>query len=213
MIVLFLLLIYVYQKDRHKEPLSFLFLLFVIGMISAGCSLFSSILCTPIIEFFQKNHLTFLNLLFFTGGFEEGWKWIFLYTICFKNKNYEESFDMIVYSVWISLGFAFLENIFYVWDHEWMVALLRNLFAIPAHACYGILMGYYLTLYRKNQKKKKYLFASLFLPIFLHGLYDYFLLAKPTYMLFVFLFFVCLLFSRCLYTLFHAQEENRRFEN
>jgi RsiW-degrading membrane proteinase PrsW (M82 family) len=44
----------------------------------------------------------------------------------------------------VSMGFAAFENILYVFQGGFKVALLRAFTAIPAHATFGVIMGYYM---------------------------------------------------------------------
>ena len=99
---------------------------------------------------------------------------------------------MIVYSVFVALGFACIENIFYVFEHGFAVGVFRALFAVPGHACDGVFMGYYLSLaklYSDDLVKSKHnLRLSLIVPVLLHGFYDYCLFSEN--MLFILGFFV-----------------------
>ena len=82
----------------------------------------------------------------------------------------------IVYAVCVSLGFAALENIMYLFTNAEVylsVGIARAIFAVPGHFCFGILMGYYYSLakfYPKTPKKNKVLI--LVAPTVVHGLYD-----------------------------------------
>jgi RsiW-degrading membrane proteinase PrsW (M82 family) len=44
----------------------------------------------------------------------------------------------------VSMGFACTENILYVLEGGYEVAIMRAFTAVPAHATFGILMGYYM---------------------------------------------------------------------
>ena len=84
--------------------------------------------------------------------------------------------DGIVYAVCVSLGFAALENIIYLFSNAesyLSVGIARAIFAVPGHFCFGILMGYNYSLakfYPKTPKKNKALI--LVAPIIVHGIYD-----------------------------------------
>ncbi len=61
---------------------------------------------------------------------------------CSRNDpEIDEPFDWIVYGVSISLGFALVENIFYVVNRGVSTAVLRAFTAVPSHAFNGTLMG------------------------------------------------------------------------
>lgn len=93
-----------------------------------------------------------------------------------KNRYFDEKMDGIVYAVCISLGFAALENLMYLFSNPetfMSVGLQRAIFAIPGHFCFGILMGYYYSLarfYPKASEKNKSLI--ILAPIIAHGVYD-----------------------------------------
>ena len=64
-------------------------------------------------------------------------------------KEFDEPTDGMVYGVVVSLGFATLENIYYVYvlkDYfettSMTLAVVRSFSAIPAHALFGAFMGY-----------------------------------------------------------------------
>ena len=76
-------------------------------------------------------------------------------------KEFDEPTDGMVYGVIASLGFATLENIYYVYvlkDYfettSMTLAIVRSFSAIPAHALFGAFMGYYLMKYAFISKKK-----------------------------------------------------------
>ena len=63
-------------------------------------------------------------------------------------------YDIVVYAVFVALGFAAFENILYVFDLQSIqVGIFRGLLAIPGHVCDGIAMGYYLSLAKYHEQK------------------------------------------------------------
>ena len=95
-------------------------------------------------------------------------------------KDFNEPIDGIVYGVTISLGFATLENIYYVYflsDYfgttSQSLATLRSFSAIPAHGIFGATMGYFFMKY-SFIKKQNNLALCLIVPILLHGIYNFF---------------------------------------
>ncbi len=125
---------------------------------------------------------------------EELFKFLAFYLIIWKNRNFNELFDGIIYAVFISLGFAAVENFFYVFGGGGGIGVLRAFTAVPAHALFGITMGFYFGLARFNEdKSSKYLWLAFFMPFLLHGFYDFFLMSENGWLLFTFLpFFIFL---------------------
>ena len=167
---------YIYKHDRNKEPMKLLVKLFVSGVGSCFLVLFISLIMGWIFPIFNADveslNLIELAIHVFIGIalVEEFCKWFMSYSISFNNSEFEEVYDMIVYSVFVALGFAFFENFLYVLEGGIAVGVLRALLAVPGHACDGVFMGYYLGLAkvsalnnRNDLKKKNLLFSVLIL--------------------------------------------------
>ena len=90
-------------------------------------------------------------------------------------KAFNEPFDGIVYAVMVSMGFAATENIVYVFESGFETALLRAITAIPAHATFGILMGYFMGKAKFSNNKIVLNLTGLLLAVIFHGAYDFFL--------------------------------------
>ena len=72
---------------------------------------------------------------------EEIAKFAMLWLLLRKNKYFDEKMDGIVYAVCVSLGFAALENVMYLFSNVeafMSVGIARAIFAIPGHFCFGI---------------------------------------------------------------------------
>ena len=198
--------LYIYFKDKNKEPKKLLFGLFTSGIGSIIITLIITMILNSIFPILVENreNLNLIELLFnvFIGIslVEEFSKWIFTYFIGYNNKEYDHIYDMIVYAVYVSLGFAAVENIMYVLQQGMTVAIMRALLAVPGHACYGIFMGYFLTLAKlaeKNGNKKisnKNKCLSIIVPTILHGIYDYCLFASVDFLLVLFFAFVIVMY-------------------
>jgi protease PrsW len=83
------------------------------------------------------------------------------------------------------MGFAAIENVFYVFysDDPIITAVSRSLTAVPAHACFGVIMGLYFGMARFTFRKKrlKYLIISVLLAAIAHGFYNFFLFIGTGY--------------------------------
>jgi RsiW-degrading membrane proteinase PrsW (M82 family) len=83
--------------------------------------------------------------------------------------------DGIVYAAAVSLGFAGLENVMYLFSSDdWVsTGIARALFSVPGHCFFGILMGYYYSLVRFDPITPSInKFWVLGAPILAHGIFD-----------------------------------------
>lgn len=173
------ILIYIYIKDKYeKEPLSFLFENFILGAIV-------SIVVTLVLGYFiqrlfpitNKESIIqqFIKAFFIVGFVEEFSKYIIVRYHAQKNAEFNEPFDGIVYALVVSMGFAALENIIYVYQYGFTTGLTRAFTAIPAHATFGILMGYFMGKAKFSKNNVKYNLLGLLVATVFHGAYDFFL--------------------------------------
>ena len=168
--------LYIYWKDKHeREPLGLLVKSFFFGVIS---TLITLLISWPISRLVPLDPTSLtqqaVHAFLLVALIEEFSKFIFVRWVLYPNKNFNEPFDGIVYSVTVSLGFAGLENILYVMDGGVEVAILRMFTAVPAHASFGVLMGYFLGKAKFEHKKGHYAIYALAVATLFHGAYDYF---------------------------------------
>lgn len=169
--------VYIYLKDQHeKEPISLLVKSFFYGVFSTFVTLFISGIISQFVAINDRDvSEQAVHAFLIVALVEESSKFIFVRGILYRNKNFNEPFDGIVYAVMVSMGFATFENIFYVADGGLSVALTRMFTAVPAHATFGVLMGYFLGKAKFEHKKSYYAFHALGIATLFHGAYDYFL--------------------------------------
>lgn len=171
---------YIYRRDKfQKEPVKELLKAFGMGILSVPVSLLIS---TPLefAGFYSMETQTLLDAvkLSFLGAAipEEIAKFLMLWLFVRKSRCFDENVDGIVYASVVSLGFAAVENILYlVTNYEsWIsVGITRALFSVPGHFFFGVLMGYYYSLFRfypAAGRKVKWLVLGA--PILAHGLFD-----------------------------------------
>jgi protease PrsW len=167
--------VYIYLKDHHeREPIGLLLRAFLFGilsvivtlLISSGIDLFVSIDPSSLSE--QAVHAFIIVALV-----EEFSKFIFVRGILYNSKHFNEPFDGIVYSVMVSMGFATLENVLYAFNGGMGTALMRMFTAVPAHATFAVLMGFFLGKAKFEHKKGYYAFYALGVATLFHGAYDY----------------------------------------
>jgi RsiW-degrading membrane proteinase PrsW (M82 family) len=169
--------IYIYLKDRHeREPIKLLLMSFFYGVLSTIITLLISWPLTKSVSI-DPTSITdqFINAFFLVALVEEFSKFLFVRFILYNNKNFNEPFDGIVYALMVSMGFATLENVLYTFQYGVTTGVLRMFTAVPAHATFGILMGYFLGLAKFTHRRELY-YASLALLVatLFHGAYDYF---------------------------------------
>jgi len=171
---------YIYYRDIHeKEPRRFLISCFIFGMLSTIPAVYleeagvdAGITESPNIW------MTMAFAFIVVAGSEELVKFLFLRFYIYPHDEFDEPFDGIVYTVMIGMGFATLENILYVSSYGTETALVRMFTAVPAHAAFAVIMGYYVgkaKLEKDNTKERMYLAYGLIGAVLLHGTYDFFL--------------------------------------
>ena len=202
-----LLLLFVWHKDATKEP--FLQLLKAV--------IFGALICIPAVfwESFMGTLLfngeepttifgTTLNAFLCAAVPEETLKLIALWLVLRRNPYFDEHFDGIVYAVCVSLGFAAVENVGYVLNHEeaWVsVAVTRALMAVPGHYAFAVFMGYYYSMYHFVRHDATTAISILLVPVLAHGIYDSLAMSSMVNPLigglgFVFLIFFCIKMQR-----------------
>ena len=114
-----------------------------------------------------------LNAFLSSSLLEEFFKWFILFYAIYQHVELDEPFDGIVYGVAVSLGFATVENIFYLIANGIEHAMARALFPVSSHALFGVIMGFYIGKAKFTEgKKAKWVILSLLFPFILHGSYD-----------------------------------------
>jgi len=185
----FIIAFYIYNRDKYeKEPFSILLKALIIGLLSA----LPVVLIENILDTLYKgpeglNEAAYIAFIV-AALTEEGIKFLVLFLFFWNEKNFNEQFDGIVYAVYLALGFAAIENILYVFMGDYGVGILRALTAVPAHALFGIMMGYYFGLARFSQKYTTlYLIAAFVMPFISHGIYDFLLMGNSQFLMIVFI--------------------------
>ena len=131
------LLYQVYKMDTiEKEPWSILRKLLLWGALSGIPAALVESLLTGLVGNLLEEGTLLYNFIF---GFivaalvEESFKFFFLYKFTFKSPHFNYRFDGVVYAVFVSMGFAILENVLYVFQGGLGVAVSRALLALPLH--------------------------------------------------------------------------------
>ena len=193
-----ILMMYVYFRDKYeKEPVK----LILKGILLGAVIIFPVGVIENYIIVFGKDFGKIMKAAWdgfiVAGATEEAFKYLAVFILVWRNRNFNEKFDGIVYAVSVSLGFAAIENLFYVFSNSnsLQVGLLRAFTAVPGHTIFGIVMGFYLGLARFSVlNRKKWLIRAFTVPWFLHGLYDFLLMSGHPVLLIIFIPFLIFMY-------------------
>lgn len=170
---------FIYRKDKHnREPLWMLLLAFVLGVLSIIPAIGVQYSYPMNIE--QMSGESTLTVAFFAycivAFSEEASKFLMIRLFLYPRKHFDDPFDGIVYAVLVSMGFATIENVGYVYQYGLGTGIMRMFLSVPGHATFGVLMGYFIGLAKfKAKGKLGYLFLAILLPVIFHGTFDFFL--------------------------------------
>ncbi len=144
------LMYYIYRKDKYdKEPRSMLVKCIIGGFFAAGASIILEYGADFLEELYFTSHgATAFDYAAVTavlvGLIEEGTKFFFLKRATWHSPEFNYRFDGMVYAVYVSLGFAALENAIYIFSYyDLSIALQRAILTIPAHMSFAVYMGMY----------------------------------------------------------------------
>lgn len=185
----FIILFYIYIRDKYdREPFKLLLLSLLAGMVIVIPVIFVERLIMafqpPMSPLMDAGYSAFLV----AALVEEAFKYLALFLLIWKSPEFDEKFDGIVYAVFISLGFAAVENVLYVIDGGIKTGLIRAITAVPAHALFGVMMGYYFGIARMYPElRKAYIWRAFLIPFILHGIYDFLLMSNLPFLLLAFI--------------------------
>ncbi len=177
-----ILLVKVYQKDKvEKESPKMLVTLIMCGIFSAFPALLVEMAGDWVLQsFLSENSLVYhlITCMIIVAYAEEGSKYIMLKLRTWKSIEFNCLYDGMLYAVYISLGFAVLENISYSIGYGWGTALIRAVTAVPGHACFGVFMGAFYGFAKQYERigridlSRRYRKFAVVVSAFIHGCYD-----------------------------------------
>ncbi|MGJ8549958.1 PrsW family intramembrane metalloprotease [Winogradskyella wichelsiae] len=170
---------YIYFQDKHeKEPKKLLIVSFLLGAVVSIIMVFGLYFFTghfiPLTDKFSIWQ-QFIQAFIVVALAEEFSKYIIVKYYAQTKIAFNEPYDGIMYAVMVSMGFACTENIMYVIGGGYEIAILRAFTAVPAHAVFGILMGYFMGKAKFSKHRIMFNLTGLLLAVLFHGAYDFFL--------------------------------------
>ncbi|MDH4211877.1 MAG: PrsW family glutamic-type intramembrane protease [candidate division WOR-3 bacterium] len=192
--VLFLIWYFNHRDKYEPEPKKKILKIFAIGALMVIPAALAELLLINLVGRITGGLLNILIISFFViAPIEEILKFLAVRKWIYRSLEFNEVMDGIVYAVSASLGFAALENILYVLPLGLSTGLVRAFLAVPGHACFGALMGYYIGRAKFNPAKESRLMTKgIIYAILSHGLYDFLLLTRSSFSSFVVLLLVAL---------------------
>lgn len=204
------LMVQVYRLDRiEKEPAGLLLKLALFGALSGLAAGAIEGALTRVLDVTLGGGMLRLVLENFLAValVEEACKrWVVL-KFAWRHPAFDYRFDAVVYCVFSALGFAALENILYVAEYGFAVAVSRALLSVPGHCFFAVYMGIYLGQAKMAERAMQryyielpdetpgqYLRASLLVPTLLHGFWDFSLSVGGWLMTILFYLFVLAFF-------------------
>ena len=174
------LLVFFYLKDRYEpEPRGHVALAFAKGALATVPAYAASWALARAVgdEWLALGGLwaRAFDAVVLAAVCEELPKWI-AFLFIYRWNEFDEPLDGVVYGVALALGFATVENILCVARDGLGTGLLRALFAVPAHALFGAVMGFYFGR-AKFGGGRALIAVALLAAVAFHGAYDFILQA------------------------------------
>lgn len=172
---------YIYRMDRHeREHRVHLITCFILGMaLTLPATRLESWTLLLGFEYPSSMGLRLIVSILIVAVGEEFGKFLILVAYPLPRPFFNEPIDGIVYAVMIGMGFATLENVFYVTQFGLGTAIVRSFTAVPAHALFSVIIGYFAGLaWLHPDRKWKLLFQGLGIAVALHAVYDFLVLQR-----------------------------------
>jgi RsiW-degrading membrane proteinase PrsW (M82 family) len=177
--------LYFFFRDQYnREPRRRIITSFFLGMLSALIALVIEVTLLSGLEGLVPTVAVVAVKAFLIVALAEEWsKYIMVRNYAMRKPEFDEPFDGIVYAVMVSMGFATLENIAYVFEHGLATAVMRMFLSVPAHASFAVLMGYYMGKAKFDPfHRRRLMIKGLLLATFFHGCFDFFLFLQENSM-------------------------------
>ncbi len=173
---------YIYNRDTvEREPGSLLRSLALQGVFAALAAIVLESIGETVLDLaIPQDSPAYTVVLAFlvVACAEEGAKLFFLRRRTWNDPSFSHLFDGVVYSAFVSLGFAAFENVKYVFSYGLGVAVPRALLAIPGHLGFSVFMGVFYGRARLCANRGdaagagRNMRLAFLSAVFLHGFYD-----------------------------------------
>ncbi|MEF8782952.1 MAG: PrsW family glutamic-type intramembrane protease [Haloarculaceae archaeon] len=174
-----------YGDPTRREPLDTMAVTFLLSVLFAS---FAAVVNSSLLPAFELLPAVGLPLFFFlvVGPIEETVKWLAIRVHAYRSDSFRTVVDGVVYGAIAGLGFATIENVFYIVDAFLMTAqaggpeiqrtvqtATARAFVGPGHVIYSAFAGYYLGLARYNPGQRgPIVVKGLLVAVAIHALYN-----------------------------------------
>ncbi len=176
-----LIVLLIYKLDKYEsESLWNLLIAFLLGGLATVPIFFwQTWIATTSIEEPTILWKTLVVSFLVVALSEEFVKGLAVFSFPYQRPFFNERMDGIVYSVVVAMGFAAVENVYYAYLNGLSNVLVRFFTAVPMHATFGCVLGYYFGLAKARKEKQwEYIGRGFLIAIGLHGLYDFFIIQE-----------------------------------
>jgi RsiW-degrading membrane proteinase PrsW (M82 family) len=165
------------KEDPHPEPRGVLIITFFSGMIAVGGAL--------ILEYLVSLYFGGIIMLLLWAFTEEILKYLAAWKAALVKPSFDEPIDALVYLITAALGFAALENIFFILKSFSADGLLPGLItgnlrfigATLLHTATSAIIGASIAFSFFHKEKRKYnVVGGILLAGFLHFVFNYFII-------------------------------------
>lgn len=158
--------LYIYSRDRYApEPLHLVLWIFFLGALST--------IPIGLIEMPFPDDVITSSVI--APVVEEAGKFLVVFLFVYRHAEFDEPVDGIIYAMAAGLGFATIENIFYVLEGGMAVGIMRALLSVPGHVIYSCIWGAALGIakFRPKEQQAGIILTGLFGAMLLHGIFNF----------------------------------------
>jgi RsiW-degrading membrane proteinase PrsW (M82 family) len=183
---LFLAMYLWYQDPTRREPVRLLGSTFLLAVLFAS---FAALVNSSLLPIFELIPVVGLPLFYFlvVGPIEETVKWLAVRVHAYRSPAFQTVVDGVVYGAIAGLGFAAIENLFYIVffsvsetpgglivENQYAVAIAATrLFVGPGHVVFSAWAGFYLGLAKFNPDHRgPIVVKGLLVATFIHASYN-----------------------------------------
>jgi RsiW-degrading membrane proteinase PrsW (M82 family) len=178
------------KEDQRPEPKRMVIFVFLLGVLFVFPAVSFQFLLLNIFSSFNSNPFSFFwffQNFFIVAFLEEFFKFLPIVFFVFKNKEFDEPVDAMIYMIISALGFAACENFFaiknvdpnqfniseYYFSSVFLLASLRFLGPVFLHSLSSAIFGYFVSLYYFKKGNVLTLLVGLLLATLLHFVFNF----------------------------------------